>query len=205
MIPLAPYVAFLFASMVLLLIPGPNVALIVSNSIGHGAKAGLVTVAGTSSAMVLQLALTVLGMTAVLSVSAAWFAWLRWAGVVYLLYLGIVAWRAAPSREARLAAARPKGAALFLRGFLVSLTNPKTLLFYGAFLPQFVSPLSPVLPQLLILSASFLALAVCLDGAWALLASRLRLLFGLDGRLRNRMQGGLLIGAGLGLALQRKT
>jgi threonine/homoserine/homoserine lactone efflux protein len=205
MIPLALYLAFVFASTVLLLIPGPNVALIASTSIAHGPRAGLVTVAGTSCAMVLQLAMSVAGMTALLTLSASWFSALRWIGVVYLLYLGIRAWRAAPLDLTAASPVKPAMLAMFWRGVLISLTNPKTLLFFGAFLPQFVSPSSPLLPQLLILSASFLALAVLLDSAWAVLAGRLRSVLGGKGRLHNRLQGGLLIGAAAGLALARKS
>jgi len=147
MIPTALYLAFLFASIVLLLIPGPNVALIASTSIAHGPRAGLLTVAGTSCAMLLQLAMTVAGMTSLLTVSADGFAVLRWIGVFYLLYLGICAWRAAPDDLTAAAPVKPAMAAMFWRGVLISLTNPKTLLFFGAFLPQFVSPASPLLPQ----------------------------------------------------------
>jgi homoserine/homoserine lactone efflux protein len=97
--------------------------------------------------------------------------------------------------------------ALFWRGFLVSATNPKTLLFYAAFFPQFVDPLSAPGPQLMLMSATFLALAVLLDGGYALLAGRLREWFRgrRRARLRNRITGSLLIGAGLGLALARRS
>ena len=101
--------------------------------------------------------------------------------------------------------ASAKSAAIFARGFLVSLTNPKTLLFYAAFLPPFVSAeQGPTTDQLLLLSGTFLAVAVLLDGAWALLASRLRFLLQARARLRNRLTGGLLMGAGVGLALARR-
>ena len=133
------YLAFVAATVILILIPGPNVALIVANSVAHGVRYGLLTVAGTSSAVVIQLLLTIAGMTTFLSVMANWFEWLRWIGVAYLIWLGIRAWRAPP---VDLTKARPEprsARAIYLRGFLVSLSNPKTLLFYGAFFPQFVS------------------------------------------------------------------
>ena len=121
-----------------MLVPGPNVALIVANAVAHGRRYGLLTVAGTSAAMVPQLALTVLGMTGVLLVMAYAFEWLRWIGVAYLVYLGIRTWRA-PAVDLTRVAPEPRSArSIFLRGFLVSLSNPKTLLFYGAFFPQFV-------------------------------------------------------------------
>src|SRR5580704_8507598 len=89
--------AFMLATTVLMLIPGPNVALIVANSVAWGTRYGLLTVTGTAAAMVLQLALTSLGMTAALGALAAWFEVLRWVGVAYLLWLGIRQWRAPPT------------------------------------------------------------------------------------------------------------
>jgi threonine/homoserine/homoserine lactone efflux protein len=204
MLSLPLYAGFIAAAVLVLIIPGPNIAFIVSNSLAHGRKSGLLTVAGTSSAMVLQLGLTVLGMTALLTAMAGVFDWLRWAGVLYLIYLGCRIWNAKPQD---LSTTRPdphSAAAIYLRGLLVSLTNPKTLLFFGAFLPQFADAGRPLLPQLLIFSASFLGLAIVLDSAWAILAGQLRFMLGSGGRLRNRIAGGCYIGAGLGLALARK-
>ena len=88
------YLGFVLASVILILIPGPNVSLIVANAIASGTRYGLLTVAGTSSAIVVQLALTSLGLTATLGVLAGWFEWIRWIGVAYLLFLGIRHWRA---------------------------------------------------------------------------------------------------------------
>jgi threonine/homoserine/homoserine lactone efflux protein len=208
MISLHLYLAFVAATAILILIPGPNVALIVANSVAHGTRFGLMTVAGTGSAMVIQLALTVLGATAVLDLLAASFDWLRWAGVAWLVWLGIAAWRAPEADLARTRAQPRSLRAIYLRGLLVGLTNPKTLLFYGAFLPQFVTPgphaTHQLLLQLLLLAGTFLVVAVVLDGGWAVLSGRLRTVLTVRARLRNRVTGGLLIGAGLGLALDRK-
>ncbi len=204
MIDIELYLAFVLATSILILIPGPNVALIVANSVAYGTRYGLLTVAGTSSAMVIQLALTALGMTAVLGTLADWFEWIRWAGVVYLVYLGIRQWRSDPADLTR---TRPQARSvqeIYARGVLVSLTNPKTLLFYGAFFPQFVVLNDRVEAQIVLLSTTFLALAIALDGAWAILAGRARGFLARRGRLRNRLSGGLLIGAGVGLALARK-
>src|ERR1700687_4704910 len=96
MIDIELYLTFVAATAILILIPGPNVALIVANSVAYGTRFGLLTVAGTSSAMVLQLALTALGMTALLGTLATWFEWIRWIGVFYLLWLGVRQWRAPP-------------------------------------------------------------------------------------------------------------
>ncbi|MGA2045055.1 MAG: LysE family translocator [Roseiarcus sp.] len=198
------YAAFVLATAALILIPGPNVALIVANSLAHGPRYGLLTVAGTSSAMVAQLALTVLGMTTFLAELADWFEAIRWVGVAYLLYLGIQAWRAPPRDPAAGPEARSIRA-IYLRGFLVSLTNPKTLLFYGAFLPQFVAPAAGAPRQLAILATTFLVIALVLDGAWALLAARFGRALAVNARLRNRLTGIVLAGAGAGLALARKS
>ena len=198
------YGAFVAATAILMLIPGPNVALIVANSIAHGARYGLLTVAGTTAAMVVQLGVTALGMTALLGDLARAFEILRWIGVGYLFWLGFNAWRA-PAADLTKTAPQPRSPrAIFLRGFLVSLTNPKTLLFYAAFFPQFIDPGAGFAPQIALLAGTFLAVAMIVDGGWAVLAARFRGLLAVNGRLRNRLTGGLLMGAGLGLALARK-
>ena len=199
------YLAFCLASAVLILIPGPNVALIVANSVAHGPRYGLLTVAGTTSAAVIQLVLTVLGMTTLLTVMADWFDWLRWLGVAYLVYLGIRAWRAMPIDLTKARPERRSPRNIYLRGFLVSLTNPKTLLFYGAFLPQFVNLQGNVTGQLVLLASTFLVIALTLDGAWALLAARFRAALAVNGKFRNRLTGSLLIGAGVGLAFAHRS
>jgi homoserine/homoserine lactone efflux protein len=201
MINLDLYLAFVLATSVLMLIPGPNVALIVANSVAYGTRYGLLTVAGTSSAMVLQLALTVLGMSALLGTLAQWFEWIRWIGVAYLLWLGIRQWRAEPVDLTRTRPQYRSPREIFMRGIIVSFSNPKTLLFYGAFFPQFITPGADMAAQIGVLSLTFLAVAVVLDGGWALLAGRARNVLAVRGRLRNRLSGGLLIGAGVGLAL----
>jgi len=198
------YLAFIVATAILMLIPGPNVALIVATSVRCGARFGLLIVAGTSTAILVQLVLTVLGLSAALGALGAWFEWIRWLGVAYLVFLGLRQWRADPAPMALGPPAAGSAARLYGRGFAVSLANPKTLLFYGAFFPQFISPDAAALPQSLILAASFLALAILIDGSWAVLAGRARYLLARHGRLRNRVSGGLLIGAGLGLALARR-
>ena len=199
------YLAFVAASAALIAIPGPNVALIVANSVAHGRRYGLLTVAGTSAAMVPQLALTVLGMTGALSLASHVFEWVRWAGVAYLVWLGIQAWRA-PAVDLTKVAPQPRsGRAIFARGFLVSLTNPKTLLFYGAFFPQFVAAGADLGPQLALLSATFLAVAGALDGCWALAAARLRGALALRGTLRNRLTCSFYFAAAAGLASARRS
>jgi homoserine/homoserine lactone efflux protein len=197
------FLAFAAAVTVLMLIPGPNVALIVANSVAHGPRYGLLTLAGTTSAMVPQLVLTALGLTEMLGTLGVWFEWLRWIGVAYLIWLGIARWRA-PLIDLTKARPQPRSPrAIYFRALLVSLTNPKTLFFYGAFFPQFVTMNQHVGTQIVVLSVTFVVIAIIVDGLWALVAGRARGLLASRGRLRNRLSGGLLIGAGAALAFAR--
>lgn len=198
------YLGFVIASTVLILIPGPNVSLIAANSIAYGMRYGLLTVAGTSSAIALQLALTALGLTATLGILAGWFEWIRWIGVGYLLYLGIRQWTTEPVDLTRTKPQPRSFKALASRGFAISLTNPRALLFYNAFFPQFLTPDAPIAPQVALLSLTFFLIAVGLDSCWAMLAGRVRGLLAMRCRLRNRLSGGFMIGAGIGLALARR-
>ena len=200
MMPLGSYLGFLAAATGLVLLPGPNVALIVGTSLEHGRRAGLITVAGAVAAMVVQLAAVGAGLAALMASASHVFAVLRWLGVAYLLALGLRAFLARPAvLEPRVAPRSSASAAL--RGFGVSITNPKTLLFYGAFLPQFIDPRGAADAQLLLLSATYLVVAATFDSGWALLATHLRGLLALRPRWRNRVTGTCLIGAAAGLAL----
>ncbi len=201
MIPLHLYAAFVLATVILMLIPGPNVSVIVANSVSHGTRYGLLALAGTASATLVQLAFVGFGMAAAMAALAGWFTLIRWAGVVYLIVLGIRQWRAAvPPAGAPPPPPRSRRA-IWLRGVVVAATNPKTLLFYGAFFPQFVRPDRPPGPQLALLCVTYILVALTIDALWAILAGRARGLLVRHGRLRNRLSGGALVGAGLGLAL----
>ena len=193
---------FVLATIVLILIPGPNLALIVANSVAYGTRYGLLTVAGTTPALLVQLGLTSFGMSEAIGVLGSWFDVLRWVGVVYLVVAGVIEFRQ-PAADLTSVRAQPRSARLiFARAFMVSLFNPKTLLFFSAFLPQFVAPDRPAGPQLLVLSAVFATLVVCGDSLWATAAGRARGVLG-RGRFRQRLSGGMLVTAGVGLALAR--
>ena len=200
----ALFLAFAAATVLLALFPGPNMALIVSNSIAHGTRYGFLTLLGTSAALAIQLAAVALGMSTLLATAGYWFDILRWFGAAYLVWLGVQAWRSPPlALGDERATTPPTPRAAILRGLLVSLTNPKTLLFFGAFFPQFVSPSHDLAPQLLVMSLTFLVIVAALDSIWATLAGRMRHAIVARGRLLNRVCGGLLIGAGVGLAAAR--
>lgn len=199
------WLAFAGAVTVLMLIPGPNVALIVANSLRYGIRHGLTTMAGTELANVGQAALAGLGLCTILSQIGGWFGVLRWIGVAYLIVLGIREWRSPP---ADLAGIEPQPRALgrtFRRALVVGATNPKTLFFYGAFFPQFIDAGAPLGPQIAVLLATLLVIAVVIDSGWASLAAHLRPLLTRRARLRSRITGSLMVGAGAALALARTS
>jgi homoserine/homoserine lactone efflux protein len=201
--PLGLYVAFVGASLLLIAMPGPNAVLIVARTLSHGRRAGLATLAGTWSGAGIQLAIVVAGLTALAATLSDMMIWLRWAGAAYLILQGLrMLFEAAPDAKGELRPP-PRDASLVLQGLVTGISNPKSLVFYGAFLPQFVAADRPAGPQLAILAATFLALALPGDSLWIVGANRLRRV-SLVTRLAHRISGGLLIGAGAGLALVRR-
>ena len=195
--------AFIAISIGIIIIPGPNVLVVVSTSIVYGKIRGLQTVAGTSTAMLIQLAIAALATTWFASALASGLVWLKWMGVVYLFYLGI---------SHLLAIGRAKNIQIsavetFQRGFWVSLTNPKTILFFSAFLPQFTSPDISYGSQIVMLSIIFWVLAVILDSGYALLASRMSSLLKTGGikHYQNSISGLLYLGAGAILATSKRV
>ncbi len=189
-----------FATAVLVAIPGPNVALIVANSLQYGLRQGVTTVLGTTLGVALQLGLVVLGMATVLEFAADLLTWIKWAGVVYLVYLGIRAWRE-PASDLAAVGAQP---AVFWRGCMIAALNPKTLLFNAAFLPQFLSAGAGV-GEFLLIAGVFLAVLLVGDLLWAAFATSARRLLGRYGKFRNRLTGSFLVAAGVGLALSRRS
>lgn len=166
------YISFVLASVGLILVPGPNVLVIVSTSAAHGRTRGLQTVAGTATAMSIQLIIAALGTAWLIRLLADGLYILKWTGVVYLVYLGLLHIKQAyrPQRTTVTLTASNS----FARGFLVSLTNPKTILFFAAFLPQFVASGDGYFQQICLLSVIFLLLATLFDSCYALLAARLQ-------------------------------
>lgn len=195
------YLAFFAATTVMILLPGPSVMLTVAHSLSHGWRRALMTVAGATIGVGVQLAITLAGMASFMLVLAQGFEWLRWAGVAYLIYLGKRHWRAKP-----IVTANRDGRSLFLQGLVVTIPNPKSLLFLVAFFPQFIDPDTSLVQQVSILAPTFLAITFVFTGLWAVAADRAGRYFQSDrgARIGNRISGGLMIGAGLGLALARR-
>lgn len=190
-------------TLILVLIPGPNVALIVANSLKHGTKFGLLTVAGTTLGVAFQLTLVVLGLSAVLAFAASVLVWLKWAGVAYLVFLGFKAWREPTVELNGITAQRGQSAVLFWRGMVLAVINPKTLIFNAAFLPQFISVENAGSSQLLLVAGVFLVVLGLGDALWAVFAGFARAYLARFNRLTNRVSGGFLMAAGVGLALAR--
>lgn len=198
--------AFIVLSLVFIAIPGPNILVIVATSLGNGRRRGLQTVAGTSLAMIVQLVVAALATSSLLNLLNEGLLWLKWLGVCYLLYLAIKSlyrcWQ--PTADDAVSAAGS-----FQRGFLVSLTNPKTIFFFSAFLPQFVSSAEHYLLQISLLSSCFWLLAVICDSAYAVLASKLKWLVDAHqarvARIQNGLTGALYLAASGMLASSHKT
>ena len=196
-------VALVAATIVLILVPGPNVALIVANSLRHGLKLGLITTLGTTVGIAVQLFIVMVGFAALVERVAGALTFIKWFGVAYLVFLGIRAWRE-PASD--LSGIKPQSSGnVFWHGVLLAIINPKTLLFNAAFLPQFVGNTSNPGGQLLLLSGIFLAVVIMGDALWAVFAASARRGLSRYGHLRNRVTGGFLVAAGLGLALSRRN
>lgn len=196
------FAGFLAITVVLLLTPGPIVTLVISTAATRGVRAGLVTVAGTSTGNALLLAAIALGLSWVLGHAGYLFEALRWLGAAYLLWLGVQAWR----RAGRAQADSPGATVHFRRGVLVALTNPKTLAFFTAFLPQFVDPALPAGRQLLVMCSVTVLLAAVSDGCWAIASGLGRAFFLTPTRQRllGRTSAVTLIGGALWLSLARR-
>lgn len=202
---LSVYLTFFVATTIMILLPGPSVMLTVSHSLTHGWRLALVTVAGATLGVAVQLGVALAGMSWFLLQMAEWFEWLRWAGVLYLLYLGFQQWRA-DVVDAGEELPRTSRHALFWQGFVVTVPNPKSILFLAAFMPQFISLDAPLVPQFIVMVPTFLFITFFFTGLWAVVADRTRNLFSGAKALktRNRISGTILMGAGLGLALARR-
>lgn len=201
------YLAFVLATLVLMLTPGPNMALTVANSLAHGPRRALLTIAGSGTGLAVHLTVVTIGLGWLTTRLAEWMELLRWVGVAYLFWLGWMEWRVRPVALDPAATPPAPGFRLWAQGFIVCLTNPKVLLFCAAFFPQFVVPASPLLVQMALLGVTFIAIGFACDTTCAVLAGRMR--GGLADlrrvRLRHRITGTLLIGTGIGLALARRA
>jgi homoserine/homoserine lactone efflux protein len=201
--PLEIYLAYIAACFLIAIIPGPTVTVIIANSLKHGARAGLLTVAGTQLGLGLMMVVLVVGLSSVIAAMGWLFDWLRWAGAAYLIWIGYKLLRSPDLGQDGAAAPAPRGG-FFLQGFLVMMSNPKALFWFGAFIPQFVDAKGDYVGQIIVLGVSAMLVALVSDGAYAVLTGRAgSFLSKKRVRLVSRLSGGFLIGGGVWLALTR--
>src|SRR3989442_6533382 len=197
------YLAYVLACILIAIIPGPTVTVIVANSLKHGTRAGLLNVAGTQLGLGLMMLTLVVGLTSVIVAMGWLFDWLRYAGAAYLVWLG---WKLLQSPDALAetqAVAVPRGG-FVIQGFLVIMANPKALLFFGAFIPQFIDPKGNYAAQIVLLGVTAMVIALLSDGAYAVLTGRAgAFLSRRRVRVVSRLSGACLIGGGIWLALTR--
>ena len=202
------WIAFALASVALLAIPGPTVMIVVSYALGKGRSSAWATVPGVALGDFTAMTVSLLGAGAVLAASATIFTALKLVGAAYLVWLGIKLWRADPSPGE---VSRADGAAgnrqMFWNAYVVTALNPKSIVFFVAFVPQFIDPAAPLVIQFVILEATFICLAAASVLTWALFVGQIRPYFLRRSTLRtaHRIGGSFLIGAGLLAAITRRA
>ncbi len=192
--------AFIAVVFVFAIIPGPTVIMVIGQAISHGRASVTPLVAGVLLGDFTAMTLSLIGLGAVLATSATLFLVLKWFGVAYLIYLGIKAWTIKPEEYSESSIAQSASRfAMFKASFLVTALNPKDIVFFVAFLPQFIDPASAALPQVLILMMTFLTIIAITVTSFALFAGSIRhKMQGYQARRRlNKVSGSALVGAGL--------
>ncbi|WP_414833543.1 LysE family translocator [Afifella sp. YEN Y35] len=203
MIELASWLTYLAACIAVVIVPGPTVTVIIANSMRHGARAGLMNVAGTQAGIAMMVAILAFGFSAVVALLGEAFFWLKLVGAAYLIWLGIKLWRADGTLGNADAAKATRN--WFWQGFVVIWSNPKALFFFGALIPQFIDPTGSAVTQTLLLGGTFMVVATCLDSVYALAAGRTGLLLSRRNvRLVEIFGGTCLVGGGLWMALGRR-
>ena len=200
-------IAFVAACILLGLTPGPNMSLIIANTLRGGLASGFVTLAGTTTGLALLVAAAALGMSSVMVFMSEWFEVIRWLGALYLVFLGARQlwqfWQRRRDPAQPLPMSSRSGA--YVQGLLVSLSNPKVLLFLGAFLPQFVDPAADPVRQLWVLAVLFVVVLAAVDVGYTVAIAKARTTFNaaklavLDGAA-----GLLLLAGGVALAMVRR-
>lgn len=197
--PIETWLAFVAASAVLLVIPGPTILLVVSYALGQGRRVAFPVAAGVALGDFTAMTLSMLGVGALLSASATLFTALKWAGAAYLVWLGIKLFRAGGKVGIEGNERAGGTGRMIAHAWLVTALNPKSLTFFIAFLPQFLDPSRDFLTQMLIFESTFLVLAAANAFGYALVATRARVALGRPALLTwvNRAGGSVLVGAGV--------
>lgn len=196
------WLAFVAASTVLLVIPGPTILLVVSYALGQGWRAALPTAIGVALGDFTAMTLSMLGIGALLAASAGLFTVLKLAGAAYLIWLGVKLWRAGSTLEAAPITDPRSSLRMIGHAWIVTALNPKSITFFVAFLPQFLSPDASFWTQMMVFEATFLTLAFANAIGYGLVASRARAVVHSRRAIGifNRVGGSLLVGAGLATA-----
>jgi len=198
------WLIYLLASIGLSLTPGPNSLLALTHGALYGARRTLFTIVGGVFGFSALIALAMFGLTALLQASASVLTVLKGVGGAYLLWLGIQLWRSpALHLDAQAQAAPLSSAGMFRQGLLSAMANPKVLLFYGAFLPQFIDPQRGLLLQFVVMAATFASVEFVVEYLLARLAFRIRPWLAKGGKGFNRFCGGLFVLIGVALPLGR--
>lgn len=199
-------VPYLGACFILAVVPGPTVTVIVANSLARGTGAGLAIVAGTQAGVLVMTLVVALGMQALVAFMGAAFDWIKLIGAAYLIWLGYKMLRSDGELGTVRAERGKSNGRIALEGFLVILSNPKMLIFLGAFLPHFVDVTQPTFPQVMVLGLLFMFVAGATDAVYALVAGQARgLLSAARVRVVSRLSGVILMAGGIWLALQKRA
>jgi threonine/homoserine/homoserine lactone efflux protein len=206
MFDLTTIIPYLGACFLLAIVPGPTVTVIIANALARGTGAGLAIVAGTQAGFLVMTLVVALGMQALVAFMGWAFDWIKLIGAAYLVWLGWKMWRSNGELGAASVEKTKSRLAIAVEGFLVILSNPKALIFLGAFLPQFVDVTQPTFPQVMILGLFFMLVAGSTDAIYAIVAGRARgLLSAARVRVVSRVSGLLLMAGGVWLALQKRA
>ncbi|WP_085617011.1 MULTISPECIES: LysE family translocator [unclassified Pseudomonas] len=198
------WLIYLLASIGLSLTPGPNSLLALTHGALYGARRTLFTIVGGVFGFSALIALAMFGLSALLQASASVLSVLKWVGGAYLIWLGIQLWRSSGLQlELTAQSARLGNAGLFRQGLLSAMANPKVLLFYGAFLPQFIDPQRGLLLQFVVMAATFASVEFLVEYLLARLAFRIRPWLAKGGKGFNRCCGSLFALIGVALPLGR--
>ncbi|MBI2256419.1 MAG: LysE family transporter [Proteobacteria bacterium] len=199
------WLAFSAASALLMIIPGPTILLVISYALGQGWRAALPMAIGVALGDFTAMTLSMLGLGALLATSATIFTILKWMGAAYMVWLGIKLWRAGGSLNASPRSDGTSMVRMLGHAWLVTALNPKSIIFFVAFLPQFLDPHGDFLTQMLIFESTFLVLAFGNALGYAAVASRARQAIRNERLVStaNKVGGSLLIGAGILTATAR--
>ena len=201
------FISFVLATALMIALPGPSVLLTVAHSITFGWRRAMVTVFGATLGIAAQLFFAVLGIGSLVALVAATFDLLRWAGAAYLIYVGVKAWRNAGRMVALGDAASGRSNSLLMQGLVITVFNPKSLLFIVAFLPQFLDIRRPIGMQFMIIIPVFLLITFAVTAGWALASGWL------NGRVRDparlaivfRAAAAMIMLSGAGMAMMRSS